>query len=286
MAFYKTILAFGLLATAELVAGHGAIIAAKGDAGGAGMALGVDTSTPRDGTGRNPFQQDSTRFRGDAADTFGETVGAGDNALEAGTQAIMAETGDQLPQVSQGGEIQMTVHQVNSDGAGPYTCMINADGTGGDWQNIPVTTNLAGNERGRNRDGEQSDFPLTASIPADQTCTGTVAGQDNVCLVRCENPARAGPFGGVVPVQMAGAAGAAPAAPAASGTPAAAAPAAAPAAAARRALARSLRENAQIVRMMKRAIEARATKTSDTLEDFEKDEELEELRDAVRRLRI
>lgn len=28
-------------------------------------------------------------------------------------------------------------------------------------------------------------------------------------MVRCQNPARAGPFGGVVPVQMAGAAGAA-----------------------------------------------------------------------------
>jgi hypothetical protein len=33
-----------------------------------------------------------------------------------------------------------------------------------------------------------------------------VAGQSNVCLVRCQNAARAGPFGGVVPVQMAGAA--------------------------------------------------------------------------------
>ncbi len=30
-----------------------------------------------------------------------------------------------------------------------------------------------------------------------------MAGQDNVCLVRCQNAARAGPFGGVVPVQIA-----------------------------------------------------------------------------------
>ncbi|KAK5280761.1 hypothetical protein LTR40_005889, partial [Exophiala xenobiotica] len=44
--------------------------------------------------------------------------------------------------------------------------------------------------------------PLTAQVPAGQTCTGTVAGQDNVCMVRCQNPALAGPFGGVVPVQM------------------------------------------------------------------------------------
>lgn len=53
------------------------------------------------------------------------------------------------------------------------------------------------------QDGATTDFPLNAEIPADQSCTGTVAGQQNVCLVRCQNPARAGPFGGIVPVQMA-----------------------------------------------------------------------------------
>jgi len=134
----------------SLVAGHGAIISATGDAGGSGMALGIDTSTPRDGTRRNPFQQDSTRFRGDQADTFGETLGGGNNQLEAGTQAIMAETGDQLPQVSQGGEVQMTLHQVNADGGGPYTCEINADGTGANWQSITVTTTPPG-RNSRNR---------------------------------------------------------------------------------------------------------------------------------------
>jgi hypothetical protein len=217
----------------SLVAGHGAIIAATGDAGGTGMALGIDSTTPRDGTRRNPFQQDSTRFKGDAADTFGETVGAGTNQLEAGTKAIMAETGDQLPQVSAGGEVQMTLHQVNADGGGPYTCMINADGTGADWQDIKVTTTPPG-QNSRNRDGAATDFPLNAAIPADQTCTGNVAGQDNVCLVRCQNAARAGPFGGVVPVQMA------------SGN--------ATAATARRALAESMKRSEMLLaKMLKRA---------------------------------
>jgi hypothetical protein len=104
----------------------------------------------------------------------------------------------------------MTVHQVNSDGAGPYTCMIDATGTGTNWQAIAVTQNLQGNDKGRNKDTQKQDLPLTASIPAGMTCTGTVAGQSNVCMVRCQNPARAGPFGGCVPVQMAGAAAAAP----------------------------------------------------------------------------
>ncbi|KAK3904076.1 hypothetical protein C8A05DRAFT_42812 [Staphylotrichum tortipilum] len=198
----KTFLTFTLLAAARLVAGHGAIIAAKGDAGGTGMALGIDTSTPRDGTRRNPFQQDTTRFRGSAAKTVGETLGGGNNNIEAGTQAILAETGDSLPQVTPGGEVQMTLHQVNGDGAGPFSCEINADGTAKTWTDIQVTTQVDG-RNGRNNDGAKTDHPLAAAIPAGQTCTGTVAGQDNVCLVRCMNKARAGPFGGVVPVQMA-----------------------------------------------------------------------------------
>lgn len=198
----RTTLITSVLLAADLVAGHGAIISATGDSGGSGMALGIDTSTPRDGTRRRPFQQDTTRFRGDAEETVGETLGGGDNDVESGTQAIMDETGDSLPQVSPGGEVSMTLHQVNADGAGPYTCMINDDGTATSWQDITVTENVPGDD-GRDRDGEETDFPLTASIPEDQECTGTVAGQDNVCLVRCENPARNGPFGGVVPVQMA-----------------------------------------------------------------------------------
>ncbi|KAI0380445.1 hypothetical protein F5Y04DRAFT_281831 [Hypomontagnella monticulosa] len=198
----KAIIALGLAAAAQLAASHGVITDATGDAGGSGMALGVDSSTPRDGTRRRPFQQDSTRFRGDQADTFGETIGAGNNDLEQGTQAILAETGDQLPQVTPGGQLKMTLHQVNADGAGPYTCMINDDGTGADWDDIQVTQSPPGDDS-RDRDGNETDFPLVAAIPADQECTGTVAGQENACLVRCQNGARAGPFGGVVPVQMA-----------------------------------------------------------------------------------
>lgn len=212
----STVVAFSLLASSSLVAGHGAIIKAVGDAGGAGSALGVDPNTPRDGTTRNPFQQDSTRFRGDAKATCGETLGGGDNDITTGTQKIMQLNGATLPQISAGGSLMMTVHQVNSDGAGPYKCMIDSTGTGANWQAITVTQNLPGNAKtGRNQATSKMDQPLTASIPAGQTCTGTVAGQSNICMVRCENPARAGPFGGCIPVQMAGAAGAA-AAPAAS----------------------------------------------------------------------
>jgi len=135
-----SLIVFGLLAAAQLVAGHGAIIAATGDSGGNGTALGIDLSTPRDGTTRNPFEQDTTRFKGAAADTFGETLEGGDNDPETGTTKILAENGgNKLPQITPGGEVQMTLHQVNADGAGPYTCMINDDGTGTTWTTVNIT---------------------------------------------------------------------------------------------------------------------------------------------------
>ncbi|KAK5491734.1 hypothetical protein LTR43_006671 [Exophiala xenobiotica] len=201
MVSYKTFVVLGLLAITDFVAGHGCIIAATGDAGGNGTALGIDPSTPRDGTKKKPFEQDTTRFAGAQADTFGETAEVGNNDPETGTTAILAQNGGVLPQVSPGGEVQMTLHQVNADGAGPYTCMINADGTGTTWTQMAVTQQVPG-RLGLSLSGSTTNFPLTAQVPADQTCTGTVAGQDNVCMVRCQNPALAGPFGGVVPVQM------------------------------------------------------------------------------------
>jgi hypothetical protein len=48
------------------------------------------------------------------------------------------------------------------------------------------------------------DFPFKVAMPADAQCTGTVAGQTNVCMVKLVNPSGAGPFGGCVPVQMVG----------------------------------------------------------------------------------
>ncbi|OHE91941.1 hypothetical protein CORC01_12791 [Colletotrichum orchidophilum] len=233
---FKAVAATAILAAANLVAGHGAIIGASSELGGTAMGLGVDLSTPRDGTQRQPYQVDSTRFQGEGADTVGETLGGGTNDVEAGTKAIMAATGDQLPQIKAGGTIDMTVHQVNGDGAGPYTCMINSDATGATWTDVNVPVTVPG-QNSRNRAGAMQDFPLRAEIPAGQACTGTVAGQNNVCLVRCQNAARAGPFGGVVPVQM----------QQAGNTPAVA----------RRNLARAVAESdRQLKRMLKRAMEA------------------------------
>lgn len=190
------------MAVAELVAGHSAITNAKGNMGGQGKALGVVDTTPRDGSRRNPDQQDSTRFKNAAADQCGETLGGGTNDPATQVAAQLAENGGDMPQISAGGSVMMTLHQVNGDGAGPYECMIDSTGTGSQWTKMQVTTNIPG-QRSRSR-AKATDFPLTAKVAADQTCTGTAGGMEGVCMVRCNNAARAGPFGGCVPVQMAG----------------------------------------------------------------------------------
>ncbi|KAF8862885.1 hypothetical protein BDZ45DRAFT_798791 [Acephala macrosclerotiorum] len=166
---FKSVLA--CLAASRLVVGYGAIVKAVGDQGGNGTALGIDASIPRDGSNRNPFQQDSTHFKNAAADQCGETLGGGTND---------------------------PATQVNGDGAGPYECMIDSTGMGTQWSQMQVATN-----------------PLTAKVAADQTCTGSMGGQEGICMVRCNNAVNAGPIGGCVPVQMASSAGNTTAAPAA-----------------------------------------------------------------------
>jgi len=202
--FFSTSFIVAFLAAGQLVAGHGAIIKAVGDAGGTGSAIGVVPDTPRDGTKRNPFQQDSTRFKGDNAATCGQTVGGGENDIQTGVQTVLAANGNTLPQVSAGGSLMMTLHQVNGDGAGPYTAEVNTDGTGSTWKALTVMTNVPGtNSRSQ---AKATDFPLTVAMPAAMACTGSIAGQNNVCLVRAMNAAKAGPFGGCVAIQMAGSA--------------------------------------------------------------------------------
>ena len=117
----------------------------------------MDPSVPRDGTRRNPNQQDATRFQGEAADACGETLAGGANDIDTGVSQVMAQNGATLPQVNAGGQLMMTLHQVNGDGAGPYSCGLDTTGTGASWTTVQVTQNVPGNN-GRDRDGATTDF--------------------------------------------------------------------------------------------------------------------------------
>jgi hypothetical protein len=93
----------------------------------------------------------------------------------------------------------MTFHQVNQDGAGPLTAMIDATSGGTDpaaFQKATVTQDVPGIGIGGLSAAAVKDFPVKVQMPAGMTCSGSAGGADNVCIVRMQNAALAGPFGG------------------------------------------------------------------------------------------
>jgi len=224
------------LAASPLVAAHGKIAVMTGDAGGNTTGLGIQGGViPGPGTNKET-EVDTTVFNSKNAmtDGLGKTK-AGPNTM-AGMSAVMAQSGNTLAQVSDGGSISGTVHIVTTDGAGPYTAVVDPTGTGAFSQGVKAAVtqqvpgkngNIAAPKQRRfitralvnmgivkRASNVNEDYPFAATIPAGTKCTGTVAGQENVCLVKIVNPSGAGPFGGVVAIQQVGGASAA-AAPAA-----------------------------------------------------------------------
>ncbi|TVY49073.1 hypothetical protein LOCC1_G001368 [Lachnellula occidentalis] len=225
--FTKIIIA--ALVASPLVAAHGKIAVMTGDAGGNTTGLGIQGGVVP-GPGSNKVTEvDTTVFQSKqaATDGLGKTK-AGPNTM-ADMTAVMAASGSTLPQVSPGGTLTGTVHIVTTDGAGPYTAMVDPTGTGAFSQGMQcdVTTQVPGTNGNiaapkqrrflprmlvtmgivKRASNVNEDYPIAISMPADMTCSGTVAGQSGVCLVKIANPSGAGPFGGVVAMQMAGASG-------------------------------------------------------------------------------
>ncbi|KAF3927203.1 hypothetical protein ABW20_dc0104628 [Dactylellina cionopaga] len=199
----KLILATLFAAAASSVQAHSVIVAAVGNAGGpVGAALGMDPSVPRTGTAPAPFQVDSTTFNGQrsvaAAKGCGSTAKGGPNKVGALVKA-MAAAGT-IAQIAPGGELRMTLHQVNGDGAGPYICMVDTTGKGANFVPLMVSQQVAG--AGGNSGRDASTNALFVQFAAATRCTGAFGDKTNVCMVRCQNEAGAGPFGGCVPVQI------------------------------------------------------------------------------------
>ncbi len=160
-------------------------------------------------------------------DGLGKTS-AGPNTL-AGMSAVTAQSGTTLAQVSDGGSLSGTVHIVTTDGAGPYTAVLDPTGTGAFSQGtkLQVTTQVPGRNGNiaapkqrrfiaralvkmgimKRAANVNEDYPIKIAVPAGTTCTGTAGGQTNVCAVKIVNPSGAGPFGGVIMMQMAGTGG-------------------------------------------------------------------------------
>ncbi|RKF64800.1 putative egh16h1-like protein [Erysiphe neolycopersici] len=106
-----------------------------------------------------------------------------------------------MPTCADDGTVTMTFHQVNQDGAGPLTAMV--DGTSGGmdpkaFKKATVTKNVPGIGIGGLSAAAVMDFPVEAKMPEGMTCDATVGGVSNVCVMKLQNKAAAGPFGGSV----------------------------------------------------------------------------------------
>ncbi|KAF3172488.1 hypothetical protein TWF751_005752 [Orbilia oligospora] len=119
----------------------------------------------------------------------------------------MAKT-NQIVKVSPGGWIRIMHYQVNADGAGPLRCKISSTGQPSNWNPgwfyPPVKDQVPGSAKDKSfrAVGTMQLFPFTVTIPKNIKCNGSYEGKKNICMLRCENYALNGPFGGCLPFQL------------------------------------------------------------------------------------
>ncbi|TDZ15707.1 hypothetical protein C8034_v003379 [Colletotrichum sidae] len=230
------------LAAPSLVAAHGKPVVLTGNLGGNGTALANQGGiVPLTGSNKKT-EVDTTVFRSRniMTDGLGRTTGQG-KVRVADIDAANQMSGGTLPQVSStGGSISGVYHIVTTDGAGPLRAVLDPTATGAFSQGIELTAtkNVPGNGGNIRPNGQvpgkknardileraifkraanvNKDFNMAFSVPDGTQCTGTSGNLQNVCLVKIANNNGAGPFGGVMAIQIPpnGAAAATPATPA------------------------------------------------------------------------
>lgn len=214
------------LVASPLVTAHGKIAVLTDDAGGNTTALGIKGVVVAGAGSNSKTELDTTVFGSTklASDGLGRTTGEGPNTLSELTNA-MALSGSTLPQVSAAnGALQGTYHIFTTDGAGPVQAIVDPTGTGkfSVGTMAKITTQVPG-KGGKIAPPKQrrflprtlvkmgllkhasngyEDYKIAIDMPSGTTCSGTAAGQSNVCLVKIANSNAAGPLGGVVAYQV------------------------------------------------------------------------------------
>ncbi|KAH8660496.1 hypothetical protein BX600DRAFT_57191 [Xylariales sp. PMI_506] len=153
------------LIAAPLVAGHGKVTVFTGDQGGNGTALGIQGGVIANVGQNYQTEPDTTIFWSkdiNTDDDFGFTDSSGGNLGMSDLVQAMALSGSTLPQVSVGGSINATLHVVTSDGAGPYTAIVDPTATGkfSAAVDMEVTTQVPG------EDGWIDTTPSDAALAA------------------------------------------------------------------------------------------------------------------------
>ncbi|KAK6521721.1 hypothetical protein TWF506_001925 [Arthrobotrys conoides] len=111
-----------------------------------------------------------------------------------------------LKQNTENGQITIWILQVNADGAGPFKVNIDPNGDG----NYPWGFRHRGEFTELGFDGPESVRYDTVgklhvikwNVPKQLKCYGKSGNLNNVCIIRIENEAKNGPFGGCLPIQI------------------------------------------------------------------------------------
>ncbi|KAI0025422.1 hypothetical protein F4780DRAFT_329258 [Xylariomycetidae sp. FL0641] len=176
----QTLVASLLLALAN---GQGVIQSAKGDQGESkGFQVNLN-----DDNDANIISD--TEISANVVNECGRTIAKGN--IDAGENAEIALSDNQITQVTKGSTVDVSIRQVNGSGAGPYTC------------DMDETGNTKGATGQTQLDVEESDaddegnINLKVTMPDDMACIGSSTG--DVCTVRCRNENE---FGGCFAVQQ------------------------------------------------------------------------------------
>lgn len=139
---------------------------------GADFRSKVELSLARNCTLISPCQQDTGIIRqaeidANIVNTCGRTQLMGNIDIGAVTEDQIAAGA--VTKVTKGGTLIMTIHQVNADDAGPYTCDLDQTSNAGGFKgNLTVTNNIPG-ANGLSQAKEQ-DFNITIAMPPDMAC--------------------------------------------------------------------------------------------------------------------
>ncbi|KAJ7818795.1 hypothetical protein B0H14DRAFT_3876901 [Mycena olivaceomarginata] len=200
-----------LLTSVASAYGHVVITSVIGANGVTTTGFGVTNNTLRTGTTEQPFQLDTSVLKNLKDDPCGATLQGGSINIATALADAVSQGGGILPSLSTNGTVSMMLHQVNADGGGPFTAMVNTDATGATW--VPATVLVQAPGTNGILHGGPANVPFSAQIPPGTTCTG---GTDKAtCLIRINNGGTnntlslaqgAGPFGGCVAVTQANAA--------------------------------------------------------------------------------
>lgn len=201
-AFFRIVLSLALVSNATA---HGVALKAVGNAPGAfaGVGLGVVDSTSRTGTAPKPYQRDTTLFKDGKiilARSCGRTTFRGWNNATLEVPKLIRQ--NRLTRATADGWLKITWHQMDKDGGGPFICKVDNDGIGNSFTTqVTVTKNIPGNSVSQNQ-YQLKKWEMVVELPRNLDCKGQFEGGKDICMLRCQNFAEAGPFGTCIPFQQ------------------------------------------------------------------------------------